>query len=64
MNREGAMYVKTTTLAEELGVTSQTIRNWGKKDPNFPQYNIGTESRPNWRYVIEEVKAYLEERSK
>lgn len=58
------MYVKTRTLAEELGVTAQTVRNWGKTIPGFPQYNIGTEERPNWRYVIEEVKAFFEERSK
>ena len=51
-------YVKADVIAEQMGVSRQTIWAWSREDPDFPVYNIGTEDRPNYRYVIEEVKNY------
>lgn len=55
-------YVDSNTIAAEFGVTPQTVRNWRRRDPSFPAKNIGTEDHPIYRYVIENVEKYLNEK--
>ena len=54
-------YVKTAVVAETFGVSSQTVMNWVKRDPNFPRLNVGTKDKPNYRFSIEDITEYLKE---
>lgn len=57
-------YVTSDVVAEIFGVSVQTVRNWYKRDPDFPRLNVGTKERPSYRFSIEDIKDYLQEGSK
>lgn len=54
-------YVTTDMVAATFGVSDQTVRNWIKRDPNFPRLNVGTKDRPNYRFSIKDIEEYLKE---
>lgn len=56
--------LSTKEVAEVVGLTDQTLRQWRMRGEGPPYYRVGDGRRYRVRYDIEKVEAWLAERER